>query len=74
MRHEYQTLGKAMTEKDERPGARLGEVNANAVRLDRPVCDLRHSGALPLSLAIRLVGKRELESGLAQARTRIRER
>ena len=41
-RHEYQDFGKAVAHQDERAGSRLGEMDANAVRLDYPVCDLRH--------------------------------
>ena len=56
-----------MTKEDERPGARLGEMDANAVRLDRPVCDLRHSGAPPFRstcwLRGRVTRKRDVRKG-----------
>ncbi len=35
-------FGKAVTEDDERPGTRLRQRDADSVRLDRPMRDLRH--------------------------------
>ena len=37
---------KAVAHQDERSFSRLGEMDADAVRLDRPMCDLGHSGLL----------------------------
>src|SRR5208337_5119949 len=44
-------FGKAVAEDDERAFARLGEMDADSIRLDRPMCDLGHlrfsPGGLP---------------------------
>jgi hypothetical protein len=55
-----------MTKEDERPGARLGEMDANAVRLDRPVCDLRQRSPVPFNLLV--AGKGDSKARRPQGR------
>ncbi len=40
---------KPVAEQDERPFARLRQMDADSVRLDRPMCDLRHCGPFPIA-------------------------